>query len=300
MPVAIVLDLCDRLLGEIGRRQHRFSWLRAPGAGIEDCLICDAYYPGNRLVVMCRADGSEPDALYAEEVPRHGLLLLLVTPAALGPDRLSASEALVAQIGALGPLPDRPHGPAENDRRPAGDGALARVGASFARAGAPAPTKPRRREPARAPASSAPPALPAPPGRATRGTARRAPPPSLHAGDHAEGFGMLIGIALMIALGAESLILVVLVALGNGHPLLAFGFAFDAGARALGTIAAAREGDRGYAWSCLLIGSPAVLQYVLLRPDGPVEAEPGPLAGVVSVLAISIIVIALLGALIGI
>jgi hypothetical protein len=39
---------------------------------------------------------------------------------------------------------------------------------------------------------------------------------------------------------------------------------------------------------------------VLLGPNGAVEIEPGPLAGVVSVLAIGIVTIALLGALIGI
>jgi hypothetical protein len=118
--------------------------------------------------------------------------------------------------------------------------------------------------------------------------------------DHEQRFGMLIGLALVIVLAAESLILVVLVALGHGHPVLAFGFALDACARALGTIAAAREGDHAQAWSCILIGSPGVLNYVLLGPDGAVETEPGPQAGVVSVLAIGVVAIALLGSLIGI
>jgi hypothetical protein len=245
MPVGVVLDLCDRLLGEIGRRLHRFSWLRPLGGAIDDCLICDAYYPSNRLVVICREEGSEPDALYAKEVPRNGLLLLVVTPAELGMDRLAASEALVEQIGALRPLPERPGG-------------------------------------------------------AARSAAKRASSPRVPAREHEQRFGMLIGLALVIVLAAESLILVVLLALGNDHPVLAFGFALDACARALGTVAAARQGDHAHAWSCILIGSPGVLQYVLLGPNGAVEIEPGPLAGVVSVLAIGIVTVALLGSLIGI
>src|ERR1700686_1345654 len=61
-----ILALCDRVVGEIGRRSHLFSWLRAPGSGPEEWLAVDAYYPGHRLVVVCREDRSASDYLYAE------------------------------------------------------------------------------------------------------------------------------------------------------------------------------------------------------------------------------------------
>ena len=295
MPVGIALDLCDRLLGEIGRRQHRFSWLRPPGTGIEDCLVCDAYYPGHRLVAICRHGDAELDALYAEQVPGHGLQLLVITLSELGMDRLSASEALVRQIGALGPLPDRPRGPEviERPQRPRapGDGPLPRLGASFARASAPLPTRPRRGEPARAAAERV---------ISQRAAAERVISQRQSTPEHEQRFGMLIGLALALVVAAEALVLVAVVALGGGHPLLAFGFALDACARALGTITAAREAEHGWAWSCMILGSPAVVSFVLLGPDGAVDTEPGPFAGVVSVLAIGTVGIAVLGALIGI
>src|SRR5580700_2316802 len=79
-----LLDVCDRLLGERGRRRHLFGWLRTPDA--EQWLPVDAYYPGNRLVVLCRDraddgdgdgdDGDDGDRLIAARVPEHGLRLL--------------------------------------------------------------------------------------------------------------------------------------------------------------------------------------------------------------------------------
>jgi hypothetical protein len=124
-------------------------------------------------------------------------------------------------------------------------------------------------------------------------------PPRASTPEEEERFGMLIGLALLIVLAAESLFLVAAVALNHDHVVLAFGFALDACARVLGTVAAAREGDHGHAWSCLLAGSPAVVSFVLLGPDGAMETEPGPLAGIVSVLAIAIIALGILGAFVG-
>jgi hypothetical protein len=81
-----LLDLCDQALGEISRRRHLFSWLRGPGA--DEWLAVDAYYPANRLVVMCRERPAASDELIAERVPEHGLRLL-----ALAPDELAADPA---------------------------------------------------------------------------------------------------------------------------------------------------------------------------------------------------------------
>jgi hypothetical protein len=111
MPVSVALDLCDRVLGEIGRRMHRFSWLRPPGSSIEDCLVVDAYYPGNRLVVICPEDDVQPDPMFAERVPQHGLRLLVVELSELGLERRAAEDVLVQRITALGPRPARPTGP---------------------------------------------------------------------------------------------------------------------------------------------------------------------------------------------
>ncbi len=309
MPVNVVLDLCDRLLGEIGRRQHRFAWLRPPGSGIEDCLVCDAYYPGNRLVAICREEGSEPDPLYAEQVPGNGLLLLMITPSALGMDRQGAADALLERIGALGPLPQRPGGPAviERPQRPEpgranGQRAESRRLALPERR-APEAARPERRPPGAARPEPRPPEPARPEPRrpeAARAAAKRAQAKHSSDPERDQRFGMLIGLALALVVAAESLILVIAVSLGHDHPALAFGFALDACARSLGTIAAAREGNHGRAWACIVIGSPAVVSFVLPRRDGAIDTEPGPLAGVISVLAIGTVALALLGAAIGI
>jgi hypothetical protein len=51
-----VIDLCDEVLGERARRQHRFDWLLGdPGAaGARARLPVDAYYPDHRLVIEYR------------------------------------------------------------------------------------------------------------------------------------------------------------------------------------------------------------------------------------------------------
>ena len=131
-----ILDLCDRLLDEVGRRQHLFSWLREPGAGTDEWLAVDAYYPARRLVVLCRDADGEHDTLFDELIPAHGLGLLRVELDALGPD---PEEAVSAQIEAL-ELPPREMfdvsvGAASRARQP--DGAGRRVARAGDRAAGP-------------------------------------------------------------------------------------------------------------------------------------------------------------------
>jgi hypothetical protein len=77
-------DLCDEVLGEIGRREHRFSWLRMPGC--EDWLAVDAYYPANRVVVVSHLT-PEQTRICRELVPRQGLCLIVA------PDVLAGAHA---------------------------------------------------------------------------------------------------------------------------------------------------------------------------------------------------------------
>ena len=113
-----ILDLCDRQLGEPGRRDHVFTWLRAPGGAAEDWLPVDAYYPAHRLVVVC----GEPDPLYSELVPAHGLRLLALRSEAIADDPGSALRTMIAElepVAAPAPLPEARPRPAA---RPAGYG----------------------------------------------------------------------------------------------------------------------------------------------------------------------------------
>jgi hypothetical protein len=107
---AYVLDLCDRVLGIPGLRQHRFDWLLGdPGKnGRQVCLPVDAYWPDARLVVEYRELQHErpsphfdkPDrmtisgvhrglqrALYDarrdERIPANGLRLVVIRPSDL-------------------------------------------------------------------------------------------------------------------------------------------------------------------------------------------------------------------------
>jgi hypothetical protein len=111
---AYVLDLCDEVLAERGQRQARFDWLRGdPGRdGRTRALPVDGYWPGHGLVVEYRElqhdqpmpHFDKPDrltvsgvhrglqrALYDrrrdEQVPAHGLRLIVVKPADLAADR---------------------------------------------------------------------------------------------------------------------------------------------------------------------------------------------------------------------
>ena len=78
--------MCDSLLGEVGRRDHMFTWLRAPGAGRRRMA------PGRRVLPSRSAGRHVPlgvraaRLLYEELIPAHGLGLLTLDPAALGTD----------------------------------------------------------------------------------------------------------------------------------------------------------------------------------------------------------------------
>lgn len=145
-----LLDLCDRALGEVSRRRHLFGWLRAPGG--EDWLAVDAYYPGQRLVVMCREQPEPGDELIAERVPEHGLRLLVLGPEEIHGDPAGVDEALRRRLAQLGP-PPRPRAEPVGG----GPGVVAKTVAALA-----------QREPA--PHPRRPPAVPPPPREAvTRG-----------------------------------------------------------------------------------------------------------------------------------
>jgi hypothetical protein len=85
----------------------------------------------------------------------------------------------------------------------------------------------------------------------------------------------------------------------SGHLPLAFGLALDCVARALGTIAAARTDRQDWVWLCVLGGSPAVATFALFHPSGPVDLEPAPLAGLLGLLASTVIVVVLVGMAVG-
>lgn len=111
---AYVLDLCDELLNEQGHRQARFNWLRGDQGrdGRTRTLPVDGYWPQHALVVEYREiqhdkpvrHFDKPErltvsgvhrglqrALYDrrrdEQVPAHGLRLVVVKPADLTADR---------------------------------------------------------------------------------------------------------------------------------------------------------------------------------------------------------------------
>jgi hypothetical protein len=109
LEVSQILDLCDRALGESGRRRHLFAWLRAPGAGPEEWLPVDAYYPSHRLVVVWREQPSASDSVFADQVPAHGLRLLELSPAVLDADPAGSLRRMIADLAPPPePEPSRP------------------------------------------------------------------------------------------------------------------------------------------------------------------------------------------------
>lgn len=102
-----VLEHCDAVLGQRGRRQHRFDWLRAdplPNRRRGTALPVDSYWPDLELVVEFReqdpeaegAEGSDALALAnahrgqqrrqhdqrrETEIPEHGIRLVVITTA---------------------------------------------------------------------------------------------------------------------------------------------------------------------------------------------------------------------------
>ncbi len=108
-----------------------------------------------------------------------------------------------------------------------------------------------------------------------------------------QGAGLVVGLALAAVLIAEVYLDVVYV-VGAGRAVLAFAIALEACSRALGTVAAARAGERAWACACAIGGAPVVVWFALLRPSGRVEVEPAPLAGRLAGLAALLGVLALI------
>jgi hypothetical protein len=247
-----------------------FSWLRAPGSASGDWLPVDAYYPGSRLVVVCRDRPAEHEHLFDELIPAHGLRLLRLTTGELSADRADAELQVRDAIGRLQLPTPRGHQPSRNGDESPRESPMSRVSASFAQATTP-PVKARRVA-----------------SRAALAAERRAAP-SLT-------LGLTVGVALALALGLELYFGVGSLALNGSHWLLAIGLAFDCCARALGTVAAGRANQPGWAWWCLIGGSPAVAAFTLFGAGGRLTTEPGPIAGLISVLAIGLITLAVVGA----
>jgi hypothetical protein len=114
--LAEILSLCDRHLDEVGRRNHLFGWLRPPGAGADEWLAVDAYYPRNRLVVVYRPRRRAHEQVYRELVPKHGLRLLEVSPTDFGSTSAGAERAVAAILAEL-PPPAAPPGQTEGAER---------------------------------------------------------------------------------------------------------------------------------------------------------------------------------------
>ena len=110
---------------------------------------------------------------------------------------------------------------------------------------------------------------------------------------------VVVAVVLAAAVAAEIYFGVIRWALDGGHLWLALGLALDTCARALGTVAAGRAGDRGAAWLCAVGGTPVVAGFALYGENGPVEVDPAPLAGLLALFAAGILVIAVVAAALG-
>lgn len=256
LPAETILAMCDRLLGEVGRRRHMFAWLRIPGSSSDEWLPVNAYYPRARLVVMCRVAPGPHDGFYRELVPAHGLGLLTLDLSLMGDDETAVEAALAAKIFDLEHVPRRP--PA----RP-GRGALAPTGE---------------------PAGAAPPSSWTPV-KVERTTVA----PALE-----QGLGLVLGLALAVILIVEVYLGVVEVAFSAGRVMLGFAIALEACSRAIGTVAAARSGARGWACACAIGGAPFVAWFAFGRRSGQAEVESTQLAGLLAGLAMVLAVLALL------
>jgi len=304
-----VIAICDRLLGEFGRREHRFGWLRDPDGPADEWIAVDAYYPGNKLVLRWRSAPSWLDALFEQLVPRNGLRLLQIGPDEIGGDPLQTEDRLTALLSSLGPAPER-----ARDRAPAGpgprggyDSTMSRAIAALGPAGPVAPVARRgasqaeaaqraaRLVAARAAASGRPPLRPYVPAPSRPATPR--PRPDAAAGT--QPVTAPIAVVLCIVIVLEIWVGVASLGLDHGRIVLAFGFALDACARVLGAVAADRTGDGDWAIGCALIGSPLVAVFALYQQGGPVRTEPAPLAGVMAVVACWVLVIAIAAAVVG-
>jgi hypothetical protein len=325
LPLASLLAICDRLLDEIGRRQHLFAWLRDPDAASEQWLPVDAYYPGNRVVVVATETTDGHESLYAELVPARGLRLLTLDPTDLGSDPAAAKETLERMIASL-ELPERhvveppprenpvgkalqtlvaqpPAQPPARRAPPPSQATAAQRGLRFADAHKADLARAQRSiEASRpyVPSRPPPPSRPQSPSRGawrpttqTRATPRPGRNERRSAIAPLDALGLLMGSVLFAALCAEIYVAVGVAWLRGGQGLIGFGILLDACCRLLGTIAAGRVGSRTWAWACLIGGSPIVLWFAFFQRSGPVLRAPAPLAGLFGLLAVALVALGL-------
>ncbi|HJS95102.1 MAG TPA: hypothetical protein VJ741_12630, partial [Solirubrobacteraceae bacterium] len=81
---------------------------------------------------------------------------------------------------------------------------------------------------------------------------------------------------------------------GAGRVMLGFAIALEACSRAIGTVAAARSGARGWACACAIGGAPFVAWFAFGRRSGRTDVESSALAGLLASLAVVLAVLALL------
>jgi hypothetical protein len=278
LPAPTILSMCDQLLGEVGRRHHMFAWLRAPGAGADEWLAVDSYYPRARLVVICRASPEPHDSLYRELVPAHGLGLLTLDPAVLGNDRDAVKKTLAAKFFELEHV--------ARERAPA-PGAAGAAGAPRGPRGPRAPQTAPRRAPG---VAAEPTASPAPAWTPVK--VERTPVPR----GFVQGLGVLAGLAFTALLIVEVYLGVFVVAINGGRLLLGLAILLEALSRALGTAAAERAGRRGWAFACAIGGAVVVAWVALVPREGRIDVEPAPLAALLALLAGAV---AIVGVLVG-
>ena len=108
-----------------------------------------------------------------------------------------------------------------------------------------------------------------------------------------QGLGVVVGMALAVGLMVELYLAVVAVGLQDGRPLLGLAIALEACSRGLGTVAAERAGERGWACACAIGGAPAVGWFALAGHPRRAETEPAPPAGLLALLAGVIALVAL-------
>src|ERR1700733_5120721 len=272
-----ILSICDHVVGEVGRRSHMFAWLRVPGSGSgtdhRQWLSVDAYYPRARLVVICRTAPRPHDALYRQLIPAHGLGLLTLDPEELGDDPAEVQAALEASISGrnFSPAPVAAQAPrnrsAERTRS-----------AERARSAERTRLTERTRSPDRTSSADW-----------TAVTVERTPVPAAVQ----QGLGVVVGMALAVGLMVELYLAVVAVGLQAGRPLLGLAIALEACSRGLGTVAAERAGERGWARAGAIGGAPAVVWFALAAHPRRAETEPAPPAGLLALLAGVIALVAL-------
>ncbi|MDQ6776298.1 MAG: hypothetical protein M3071_08800, partial [Actinomycetota bacterium] len=132
-------------------------------------------------------------------------------------------------------------------------------------------------------------------GRSLPEPGRRRPPPArseIDADDVPLGFLIISIVLVELILGG------VVVAVSGGLVVLGLGLTLDAGARAIGTITAARSGTAwgsGWRWICALGGSPGVIVFAFQRDGSLLGTGPLPMAGPVAAVALFVLLVGLAG-----